>query len=214
MELACSRLDDEALTDSCINIVFENAQLLKEEDIGREALMKYWLPTTFPSKVNFVITTEAGSPLENYFSTRNCHKIEIKSQICQASFLRNRIIQSDIRLRSIQSNEVLLQVFEQYPEYLKNDLIFNRLFFKILMAKSTSIEHLVLGDCNELKNRCTFSHSIKQVRNSNELLNCLVSEAAHFINEFDHVNIQLTSFRKLWLIKIKSQIFSSILIFQ
>lgn len=80
LDIASKKLEKALIFDSKINIIFESIEKQREEDKSKKNLVKYWLPRTFPKRVNCIITTLSGTEADKYFQKENgvnCHRIEI-----------------------------------------------------------------------------------------------------------------------------------------
>ncbi len=61
LDIASNKLAKSQVFDSKINLVFECLEKQEEDDISKVNLFKYWLPRTYPSRVNCIITTSENS---------------------------------------------------------------------------------------------------------------------------------------------------------
>lgn len=95
MELANERLEKSVIFDQQILIIIENIECVKEDELDRESLIKYWLPKYFPNRFRTVITTNKNSSADDYFqylSEQNqCSLLNIRSSKPQEEILIKKI---------------------------------------------------------------------------------------------------------------------------
>ena len=77
LEMASKKLEKAVIFDSKINIIFESIEKQLENDPSKINLIKYWLPRTFPNRVNCIVTTMKGSKADLHFRNTKCRRIEI-----------------------------------------------------------------------------------------------------------------------------------------
>jgi hypothetical protein len=80
LNLANNKIDKSVVFDSKINIFFESIEMQQEDDLSKINLIKYWLPRTFPPRVNCIVTTRVGSKADEYFKEAKCHRILVQSK--------------------------------------------------------------------------------------------------------------------------------------
>jgi len=80
LNLANNKIDKSVIFDSKINIFFESIEMQQEDDLSKINLIKYWLPRTFPPRVNCIVTTRVGSKADEYFKEAKCHRILVQSK--------------------------------------------------------------------------------------------------------------------------------------
>lgn len=81
LNIASRKLEKALIFDSNINIIFESIEKQRDIEKSKKNLIKYWLPRSFPKRVNCIVTTLRGTEADRYFRKENgvnCHRIKIK----------------------------------------------------------------------------------------------------------------------------------------
>ena len=73
--------------------------------------MKYWLPSSFPPMVNFVITTKKGSDADTHFKVVQCKRIEVTSSEDRLEKLRDSYIKRGVFTQN--NNHKLLEMLDR-----------------------------------------------------------------------------------------------------
>ena len=148
LELASRKLENSAVLDSSINVVFEHVELLREEDKNKTSLIKHWMPETFPARVNGIITTTKGSFVEDYYSLKHCHKQYVKSEESQPEIIYKTFYNS---YKNSKLNKKLFKLYKGYETEVRADLEFTEIFFSVLVADPHPLPNMIVEDVNELK---------------------------------------------------------------
>ena len=111
LNLAQEKVKKSVIIDSKINVFWCNIDDQQEDDPKKLQLMKYWLPSAFPTMVNFVITTKKGSDADNHFKVAKCKRIEISSSEDRLEKLRDSYIKRGVFTQN--KNSELLEMLDR-----------------------------------------------------------------------------------------------------
>lgn len=207
LEVANNKLQKSVVFDSKINLIIESIEKQLEDDPNRINLIKYWLPRTFPDRVNCIVTTREGSSADEYFDHVTCHKVLISSKKNQAEVYFDSVFNYQC---FNDFNENIANVYKtELQIYAKDNLVFTKKYFQLLLQRSPSkkvnlssnkksvtasteidAEEQKLRDKNkkmEAKNIKMVNHFIQRVvkldtlsliRNTQDLINHIVERVA------------------------------------
>lgn len=136
LEIASSKLEKGVVFDSKINLIIESIEKQQEDDSNKINLIKYWLPRTFPNRVNCIVTTKEGSSADEYFQKVKCHKVYVESKKNQAEVY----FESVFNYKCFNEfNENIANCYKNdLGLYLKEDLAFTKKFFQLLLHRQVS----------------------------------------------------------------------------
>lgn len=85
--------------------------------------------------MNCVVTTRVGSKADEYFQEAKCHRILVQSKRNQAQVFFEAVSSQNL---GDDFNQKLIDIFKkEIPNELKNDLIFTKKYFQLLLQKQT-----------------------------------------------------------------------------
>jgi hypothetical protein len=133
LEIASNKLQKSVVFDSKINLIIESIEKQQEDDPHKINLIKYWLPRTFPDRVNCLVTTKEGSAADEYFEHVKCHKVYIQSKKNQAEVYFDSVFNYQC---FNEFNENIANVYKNdMAIYLKDDLRFTKKYFQLLLKR-------------------------------------------------------------------------------
>ena len=131
--LASEKLKKSAVFDSSINVILEGVDKQKEDDGFKASLVKNWLPRSLPDRINMIVTVSEGSHADSYFKTsKNCHRIVIKSTMNQCTLLKESIFALN---QFSEHNHDVIQCFKRLGDDQQNNLKFAEKFFALFLEK-------------------------------------------------------------------------------
>lgn len=172
------------MLDSRINLVFESVEKLTEEDKSKPNLIKYYLPAEFPHNINCILTTQAGSFTEEYFSKHKCSIVRVKSSECQVSLLLKRLIPE---YNFNDYNDEIIEKFKHIRKELRDEVSFASLYFEVLLLMKNDNGDKSIDFVNQMKRMITINKNMSEFTDSNQFVNFIIERISVIVNRLNDV---------------------------
>ena len=77
LDITSRKLNKTVNYDGNVILLYDQIDLMEEQESGKESIAKFWLPGKFPSRVNCIVSCQTDSKNYQYFKRIGCRILHI-----------------------------------------------------------------------------------------------------------------------------------------